>query len=712
MMLRLAVAQLRANRVFTLWTAGLMTMLVAILAYIVIAGATQATISRDAASIYGEDRDSHGTMSFALSPPVQSVVAPDAQDGTHGITAVPEPGIAPSDFDAALAASKASDAMAIAQAYSLRTSPIEKGDAEWWMDDQGINAVALRGNVEIPGIAQGVAPSRLGEVTLAANVARRLGVAIGDDLTVYTVEWQPNTADQATPHLMKVVGLAASNNLIGYDVSLPDAYVSWDEVTTPEGLLVSTTVQIDGNQLPVESLVGYVDIHWTGDDKALDPYREQGWITPAAKGFSLPHATVAWFGAAIALFISMIVMSFAVGRSQASARTQWVATVRTMGARRANIVAAATLESLVLASIAVVGGTGLGVALAQAQLSLARAQSGAPFGPSAIGWHWALVPVVVAAAAVVAVVVAAVPAFWAARVAPTAALKPVSDVTETELSRRVPIAWLIIPFAIGAALVALTRLDFGSPVAAVAMLGWIIVIVAGFALVVEALRVAIARVGRRLARSGRAPLLTAGDALATRPRQAVAPALLMAVAVSLLTLWACGQANSATEYWAPGDGGFSGLDATSLDFLRSNLLGFTTIATITIAAFALQLVAAAIITSHRAATSHEAAARSAMGLSRQAEAIALWWQQWLPQAVGVCLGLVVGVIGFIARASVSTSPFIEMVWWARLTALTYGAGYAAIVGVAMLAVAAAVAIVVARASRAATPLAALAGEER
>jgi len=451
-----------------------------------------------------------------------------------------------------------------------------------------------------------------------------------------------------------------------------------------------------------------VDVHWTGDDKALDPYRDPGRIGGSPTSFSLPHATVAWFGAAIALFVAMIVMSFAVGRSQASARTQWVATVRTMGARRAHIVAAATLEALLLAGIAIIVGTGLGVALAQAQLSLARARAGAPYGPSTISWHWAIIPVVVAAAAVVAIVVAAVPAFWAARVAPTAALKPVSDVTETELSRRVPITWLIIPFAIGAGLVELTALDFGAPVAAVAILGWIIVIVAGFALVVEVLRNAIAVVGRALSRSRRPSLLTAGDSLATRPRQAVAPALLMTVAASLLTLWSCTQANSAIEYWGDVEGGFKGLDAPSLDLLRSSLLGFTTIATITIAALALQLVAAAIITSHRAATSHETAARRAMGLSRRGEAIALWWQQWLPQLIGAWIGFAVGLIAFVARASVSTSPFTDSIWSARFTALGYGAAYSAVVAATMLAVAAVVALLAARASRSATPLAALA----
>lgn len=707
MMLRLAIAQLRANRSFTMWTAGLMTILVAILAYIMIAGATQATISRDAAAIYGEDRDSHGSVSLALSPPAQTAVAPDTQDGAHGAIAVPDPGIAPSKLDAALASSKASDAMAIAQ-NTLSITPMEQGSSEWWRSDQAINAVALRGNVEIPGLAQGVAPSRLGEVTLAANVAKRLGVSIGDNFTIYMVNWRSVGVDPTTTHVMKVVGLAASNSMTGYDIHLPDAYVSWDEVTTPEGVLASISPRVDGNGSLVESLFGYVDVHWTGDDKALDPYRDPGRIGGSPTSFSLPHATVAWFGAAIALFVAMIVMSFAVGRSQASARTQWVATVRTMGARRAHIVAAATVEALLLAGIAVIVGTGLGVALAQAQLSLARARAGAPYGPSTVSWHWAIIPVVVAAAAAVAIVVAAVPAFWAARVAPTAALKPVSDVTETELSRRVPIAWLVIPFGIGACLVALTTLDFGAPVAAVAILGWVIVIVAEFALVVEVLRNAIAAVGRALSRSRRPSLLTAGDSLATRHRQAVAPALLMTVAASLLTLWSCAQANSATAFGGDVEGGFSGLDATSLDLLRSNLLGFTTIATVTIAALALQLVAAAIITSHRAATSHEAAARRAMGLSRRAEAVALWWQQWLPQLIGVCVGLAVGLVAFVAGASVSSSPFTESIWSARFTALGYGAAYSAVFAVAMLAVAAVVALLAAWASRAATPLAALA----
>jgi len=173
-------------------------------------------------------------------------------------------------------------------------------------------------------------------------------------------------------------------------------------------------------------------------------------------------------------------------------------------------------------------------------------------------------------------------------------------------------------------------------------------------------------------------------------------------------LWSCTQANSAIEYWGDVEGGFKGLDAPSLDLLRSSLLGFTTIATITIAALALQLVAAAIITSHRAATSHETAARRAMGLSRRGEAIALWWQQWLPQLIGAWIGFAVGLIAFVARASVSTSPFTDSIWSARFTALGYGAAYSAVVAATMLAVAAVVALLAARASRSATPLAALA----
>ncbi len=695
MMFRLAVAQLRANRVFTVWTAGLMTVLVAILSYIVIAGATQVAFTRAEAELYGWDRESHGGVALVL--------APAADEATGNRVAGAEYDATPSEFTAAFDSSRGHDAIAIAQGY-LRTTPVDPDEPDSAWTDYGIDVVSVRGAAATPGLKDGVAPTNVGEIALAANVASRLEVSVGDNLTLYESTWNQDGQPSSIARTVTVVGVTVSTSMSAYDVNMPDAYVSWDEVTTPAGLLVSRSQQLDGS----ETIRGWVSVHWNGNDRSLDMYREPGWGSAGSSSFDLPHATVAWFGAAIALFVAMIVMSFAVGRSQASARTQWVATVRTMGARRSHIVAAATVEALVLAAIAVVAGTGLGVGIAQAALSLARAQADTSFGPSSIVWHWALVPVVLGVTAVVSIVVAAVPAFWASRTSPTAALKPVSDVTEAEVSRRVPLSWLIIPFAVGAALVTLGVFGAAAPIAATAVLGWVIVVVAGFALIVETLRSAIPAVGRAFARSHRPSLLTAGDALASRPRQAVAPALLMTVAVTLLTMWSCRVGDTAADYWRDADSAPQGIDQLGREYLRSSLLGFTTVSTIVIAALALQLVAAGIITSHRAATSRESAARRAMGLSRSAEAVAVWWQQWIPQVIGVGVGFVVGLVGFAASVAGSTSPAARADWANTVSGAGIGAAYAAAVAVAMLGLAAVVALIAAWSTRARTPLAALA----
>lgn len=690
MMFRLAVAQLRAHRVFTLWTAGLMTVLVAIIAYIVVAGATQVEFSRAEAALYGWDRDSNGSTTLVVGPEADSFAA-DVPTATT-----------PSVFAAALDSAHGHDAMAIAQGY-LRTSPISPDDSDAVWEDEGLDAVAVRGEGAGPALIAGEAPAHAGEVVLVENVAREMDVAIGDEVTLYSLEWDPEGNPRSTAYPMTLVGLTASNRLLGYDVVIPAAYLSWDEVSTEGGVLLSRLPGADGTV----TRAGFVSVHWNGYDRGLDVFRDPGWAATGASSFDVPSSATAWFGAAIALLIAMIVMSFAVGRSQASARTQWVATVRTMGARRSHIVAAATVETMLLAAVAMAAGTGVGVGMAQLQLSLERTYTGSTFGPTSIGWHWAIVPVVVGVTAVVAVVVAAVPAFWASRVAPTAALKPVSDITEAEVSRRVPVAWIAVPFVIGGALVALGVFGTAVPIKATAVLGWIILIVAGFALVVEVLRTAIPAVGRVLARSARPSLLTAGDALASRPRQAVAPATLMAVAIALLTMWSCGVADVAIQDFADAD---ASLATYHLDreYLHSSLLGLPTVSTIIVAALALQLVAAAIIANHRAAASRESAARRAMGLSRRAEAVAAWWQQWIPQAIGVSVGFAVGLVAFFAVVTTSSSRDFGSSWSALAEATGIGAGYSGVVAIAMLALAAAVALVASRASRAATPLAALA----
>ncbi len=345
--------------------------------------------------------------------------------------------------------------------------------------------------------------------------------------------------------------------------------------------------------------------------------------------------------AAGVLVAAMILMSFAVGRSQAAARTQWVATARTLGARRRHIAQAIIAETLILAGAAVVAGVLLGWLVSQLLYTSARSQALYPAGSGLVSMHWSVVPIVAAVVLVVGVIISVVPAFWATRVAPVAALKPVSDVTEAELSRRVSVLWLWIPVVGAIAFLAFARTFAISLRDAGILFSLTVIVLAGGALLIESLRQTIPQVGRALARSRHPAVLTAGDLLSGRPRQAVAPALVVTCAALALTVFAlagAGLGGSESGWgrapWQPGTWA-QAWEAVVPPAARPGLV---------IAALALVLVMAAMFVSQRLATSSEIATRTALGLSHAHTVTAHTLQQWLPQVVGAVTGLVTGAI--------------------------------------------------------------------
>lgn len=674
MIITMALAQLRANKTFTLWTAGLMSLLVAILTYLVIAGTTQASIGRDEDRLRGYDRESHVAMLLIVTG--------------AGPRAMGEP---VSEVTAAIDASVDHSALAVAD-DSASTTPLSMWTAPDWGSKHGLNVRAVRGATgDEPVVVDGAFPAGLGEIALAWDRARDMGVNIGDTLPLYTQDW--SRASQSlisSEHQMRVVGLMASTTLAGYELSIPDGYVSWEEATSPGGLLVHPMNVVNGEDISGSS----ADVHWNGSDPALQKFASPAWNwQTGSQDFLLPQASLAWFGAAVVLFVAMIVMAFAVGRSQASARTQWVATARAMGARRSYIAGATVIETALLGVFAMVVGTALGIGVSAAQLGLARGIAHAPFGPSTISLSWTIAPVVVAVTTLVAIVIAAVPAFWASRVSPTAALKPVADVTEAEISRRVPLSWAVAPFLVGVGLVALGSSIPPAPMLGVVALGWVAVAIGGFVVVIEVLRGVLPAFGRVLSSRSDPAVMSAGDEIASRPRQAVAPALLLTVGVGFFTAFTL---SAAQHEWSwgnlSGDYPASPGDLEIANLVRT-LLTSTTVTTFVIAAVTLELVAIAIFISHRVATSHEAAARRAMGLSHADETRALWWQQWLPQAMGAVTGLVVGgvsVLGYITMGSLTGTNVEDplgpslapgMVW-------VISAGVAIVAALAMLVLAA------------------------
>lgn len=666
---RLAWAQLRAQRTHSLWMGSLLTLLVAVLAATVTSGATQATLGAESADLQGWSRQFTGGAS----------VVPHGEHAAYDQV----------DFDAlteGLASSQDSDAVVIA--FDSVAPGVPQDEDDFWTASN-LWAVALAGSGARVPLTDGRVATEPGDVVVAADVARRSRLSIGDRLTVSSIRWAEAGSWVAVPHELRVVGIAASSSLPGYSPSLPQLYLSWAEVGEPEGLFAVASP--GPGHAPAVALM----VAWNGPSP--DPQRAFTGNQEADRltGFDLPPFAAAWIGAAATLLAAMLVMSFAVGRSQAAARAQWLATARALGARRRSVAGAAAVESLVLGGSALVVGLPLGVAAAQAQLTIARALTRDPFGPAWVSLHVALVPVAAVGALVASTIVAAMPAFWATRVSPTAALTPVGDLAEAELSRRVPSAWALLPAAAGAALTWWGVRPDGQPT--VAMLGRLAFAVGGFALVIEALRRAVVTIGRLLARRRHPALATAGDDLVARPRQAVAAALLVAMAVGIATWWA-----GSVVYSSDGDGVSSAphefLSIASA-YVMENLTGGVTIAVLAMGGIALQAVAAAIAVSHRVATRSEAQARGALGLSRSVTIASWWWTQWIAQAMGVVAGVVGGAVAFVATTDPVPGSGSSVWGWNVFTrSMAAGASYGAAVGVGLLLMGALAAWLTARAS--------------
>ncbi len=622
---RLVVGQLRAHRGYFAWTATLLAVLVAILTFIGTAGATQGTLDQQASTLLDRDAERHGFVTVTSTPVGGLEYNVSAEQLREMIDAN-------------------ASASAVATAF-LTLEPFEAIDPYDWRAEIWAHA-AYGGTDRSAFLTEGRMPERQGEIALSADVAAALHARLGDEVTLYGQRTGPDGFAMDVPYTFTVVGFSVDRRLPGYDFyQAPGALLSWDEVERASAFSQPTWREgFEGIQ------VAPIDVQWDGASSSLDRYLSYEAFTESPLAVALPQSTAVWLVVAVVLIIAMIVMSFSVGRGQAAARTQWIATVRTMGATRRYIAAATVLETLAIALVAAVVGIVVGLVAAQTQLAVARASVGAPFGPATVSVYWPIFPVVALVALVVALLIAAVPAFWASRVNPVAALKPVNDVTETELSRRVSPHWLWLPLVVGVALIVLGSWQPTAPMDVVIVLGMIIGGMALAGLAIEANRWGIPRVGRRLARSSKRARITAGDELSIRPKQAVAPAILTTAAVGTLTVMTTVAAldprgmvrvfgHGYTEY-----GDYTDDLAEALNYWWHELVSPTAVVAVVLAAVAIQLVAASMFVAHRAVTAREGATRRALGLSASELARAHWWQQWTPQVTGAAIGLGGGLL--------------------------------------------------------------------
>jgi len=614
MIWQLAREQLRSQKRFVVWTAVLLTLTVAVATFGALTIATQKEADDLSMIAAGQDRPWHlGLESFATTP--GSDITPTVETVDEAISVAGENG---SDIVAS------------------RGLPFRLGAPQ---DFQLYDVTALTGDVEWDRIlVAGVAPTT-GQIAVPAQYATDHQLSIGDYAPVKSM-W----VDQEIE--LEISGLTYSpvttSNFVAW---FARGYVAWED--SSELALAFAPDPTGGGGEPRSAPV-FTQLSWTEGGPALnslitqqsgDPVYNLDYWGPAYGSSSTAYTVLI----GLALLLGLIAMAFAVGRSQAQARLRWVATARTLGASRGTIAAATVLETVVVGVFASALGIALGYFATAASLAAARATVVAPSLPQSVSGTWAIYIGALTLGLVIAVVIGAIPAFWASRVSPVAALKPVNDVTEAEVSRRV--SSRVIYLTWGATVAALAALRWVNPQHALGqgalILLTITAVALGIAVLMDALRFTMAGLGRRLSASGRPWAIAAGDALTARPRQAAIPAFIMAsliagvVAVVVYIYYSSSVADSYGQINAS-FGWFSYTPTARFPF--AHILGTTGAGLVIVA-----LTTFAIAGSAQRAVGADAATREALGLTPGATRLAAGFQYGVPLAIGVAVGWGIGL---------------------------------------------------------------------
>ncbi len=628
MIFRLALAQARAQKRYTAWTAVLLTLVLTFTTFGFILFANQLIINRDIQEAQGS-----GRANTALVESVAGIDSPN-RDATY-----PTDGFPPEEIDRAIEAAIAdgSDVVAVRQTSVQEFSP--SPDVAWVPP---LDVVAVTGGYDWNVMLVDGTPPSPGEIAISAEWARNRDVGIGDSIRLSTYQWSGLYQDTPPPTwtTYEISGLVKScGDSFGYFTYCPQGFLSWEGSAAPGSpfAVASTTITLISYDIDAPSL------------QRFDPFLFDGQY-----GYyftSLPAATWLAAGVAALFIVGMIVMAFAVGRAQAQARLTWVATARTLGATKRAVVTASIVETLLVAAASTVAALVLGTLAAVAHRAIHVSVVAHPFIPDHLSIPWWVFAGVIASGLALAAIVSAVPAFWASRVSPVAALKPVNEVMEAEVSRRVRARWLVPPFVLG-----LVAVLVGAGPTAVgqvaATLGGIVSVTTGFFLGLEGLRLAIPALGRRLSRARRPWAIAAGDALASRPRQGVAPALLqsmtLGIGVLAVTFLSFRDAEQVRDVLLDGTISVSNMvEPESRLGVKAGLIA-SALAVLVI----IQVVSLAIAFVGQRATSADSATRRALGLSRSGQRRATLVQYVGPQVIGIVAGV---VVGFLAAPIVLTS---------------------------------------------------------
>lgn len=636
----LAREQFRSERRYLAWTAAVLTVAVSLGAYSVMFTISMRESSAQAAAALGHDRERIASLSVVGD--AQAASPEFAQVATDWGWPTTEPNETWASFSALTASvdqavADGSNAVAEIVSYPYLAQP----SADFYAP----GLVALRGAVDWDQLIAAGAPPQAGEVVVSARYADRAHVSIGDTVALETgwaVDDEPVSVPVGITLTVSGISHSGASTPAG-TVEVPSGFVAWSDsemIWEAYDATMARLAQEDDleNADMYTSLGGSgATVAWDGNAPSLERYGGYEPYQPYTESSqAMLIAGVVGVGVVV---MGLIAMAFAMGRAQAQSRTRWVATARTLGARRSAIVMATVVESAVLGLVCGILGYVLGWGATAAHLAWLRA----PGREAAVVASPGFLPLVVAACLVLglvlALIIGGVPAFWSARVPPVAALKPVTDISESEVSRRVSARPLAIAWGIAVAVLLIMRVT-GSPGASVVveLVAGIVVVVGGFMLAMELLRWSIPRTGRRMARSRSKALMIAGDALVARPRQATIPAYITALALGALILItmdvAVRNSTAGIEYESPSGGGASLWYDGSMGWFVPTTIGVFVLVT---------LVCVAIAASAASLTSREAATREALGVTRAQGRLAAALAYATAQLHGTALGIVMGL---------------------------------------------------------------------
>ncbi len=395
-------------------------------------------------------------------------------------------------------------------------------------------------------VESGRLPGSEGELALTASSAKRLGLAVGDVLTVSGFDESEGTARTATlvgtlvdptgfnydaPTAVVTEALATDlASAIGVDLYAERALVVLEDARAASRVSNAIEAEVQGvNASTVDEAAHEAVVHFAGETDILT-------------AFVLTFAGVALVVAAI-----VIANTFQVLVAQ---RAQMLALLRCVGATRSQVRRSVLIEAGAVGLVASAMGLGLGTLLAQTALWVVPSLDLAVPVPSVVTLSAATVAWPLATGTLVTVLAALAPARLATRVAPLAALRPL-ELTPVRKSSRVRLVLALLGVVVGGGILALAtfaaltfdRADptlfvlagiFGGAVSITGVLVGAVYFVPGVARMLGALA----------ARAGGVPGKVAAANSVRNPRRTTATASALLIGAGLVTMMATGAATA------------------------------------------------------------------------------------------------------------------------------------------------------------------------